>query len=82
MDRTRHLAKDANVRQPGAGILGIDNAIAVTIIVALKDLDIANGPPLICHAVIAQDNLSIDISLLLEIDTARIAALIHIVGQI
>ena len=82
MDRTRHLAKDAIVRQLGGGILGIDNAIAVTIIVALKDLDIANGPPLIFHAVIGQDNLSIDISLLLEIDTAGVTALIHIVGQI
>ena len=77
MDSPRHLAEDTNGIIIAAGISGFDDAVAVTIIVTLEDSGVANGRPIALH-----DIRDINLSLLLEIDTARVTAIIDIVGKV
>ena len=74
MDSTRHLTEDTKGFIIAAGIRGIDNAVAVTIVVTFKDPLVANGRPI--------PIISINLSLLLEIEAARVATSIDIVGQV
>ena len=78
MDRPRHLAEDTNGIIIAAGISGFDDAVAVTIIVTLEYSFMANRSPITTRL----NNRNVDFSLLLEIDTARVAAIIDIVGKV
>ena len=77
MDTTRHLAEDADKVRVSIGNGGIDDAVSVTVIVTLEDSGVANGRPIALH-----DIRDIDLSLLLEIEPARVAAIVDIVGKV
>ena len=81
MDRTRHLSEDAD-GCADIGYLGVVDAVATSIVVALKGVLMANGRPFTAPFILAQHILHMDIALLPEIDIPRVAAFVHIVGKI
>ena len=78
MDRTWHLTEDAEGIIIAGGISSFDDAIAATIIVTLKDSFMSNRRPVMTGV----NNRDIELSLLLEVETARVAAFIDIVGKV
>ena len=81
MDRTRHLTKDTYIRAYITNLTRTD-AIAATIVVTFEHIGMTDGSPLIPPASMRQDILNHDVAFLLEIESAGVTAIVHIVGKV
>ena len=86
MDGAEHLSEDAygsEVAAVGpAAYLAIAYQVAAAVVVALEGQAVSDGRPLAATMSGCQDVLHEDVPLLLETDTAGVAAVVHVVGKL